>query len=177
MVFCTKQEEIYQESQRSDVATGNAGWPSQTQTQMQTQRCGALSRDQQNNDCHISFEFYPTEIPLHWHCPGRIVKCLSCCGLRTLKRPTHAVISKDFMHRRLEILQAPTIVCCGAIIWSKFGPLRGYCLVQVLIIFISNTACQKHYKIGVQHFLFEKSGAHKIQGLLSGPCLHFFKRT
>ena len=37
MVYCTKQQEIYQESQRSDVA----GWPSQTQTQ--TQRCGALS--------------------------------------------------------------------------------------------------------------------------------------
>ena len=29
----------HRESQRSDVATGNAGWPSQTQTQ----RCGALS--------------------------------------------------------------------------------------------------------------------------------------
>ena len=42
MVYCTKQQEIYQESQRSDVATGNAGWPSQTQTQ--TQRCGALRR-------------------------------------------------------------------------------------------------------------------------------------
>ena len=41
MVYCTKQQEIYQESQRSDVATCNAGWPSQTQ--MQTQRCGALS--------------------------------------------------------------------------------------------------------------------------------------
>ena len=41
MVNCTKQQEIYQESQRSDVTTGNAGWPSQTQTQ--TQRCGALS--------------------------------------------------------------------------------------------------------------------------------------
>ena len=40
MIYCTKQQEIYQESQRSDVATGNAGWPSQTQTQ--TQRCGAL---------------------------------------------------------------------------------------------------------------------------------------
>ena len=40
MVYCTKQQEIYQESQRNDVATGNAGWPSQTQTQ--TQRCGAL---------------------------------------------------------------------------------------------------------------------------------------
>ena len=40
MVDCTKQQEIYQESQRRDVATGNAGWPSQTQTQ--TQRCGAL---------------------------------------------------------------------------------------------------------------------------------------
>ena len=39
MVYCTKQQEIDQESQRSDVATGNAGWPSQTQTQ----RCGALS--------------------------------------------------------------------------------------------------------------------------------------
>ena len=33
MVYCTKQQEMYQESQRSDVATGNAGWPSQTQTQ------------------------------------------------------------------------------------------------------------------------------------------------
>ena len=42
MVYCTKQQEIYQESQRSDVATGNAGWPSQTQTQ--TQRCGALRK-------------------------------------------------------------------------------------------------------------------------------------
>ena len=41
MVYCTRQQEIYQESQRSDAATGNAGWPSQTQTQ--TQRCGALS--------------------------------------------------------------------------------------------------------------------------------------
>ena len=40
MAYCTKQQEMYQESQRSDVATGNAGWPSQTQTQ--TQRCGAL---------------------------------------------------------------------------------------------------------------------------------------
>ena len=40
MVYCTKQQEICQESQRSDVATGNARWPSQTQTQ--TQRCGAL---------------------------------------------------------------------------------------------------------------------------------------
>ena len=39
MVYCTNQQEIYQESQRSDVATGNAGWPSQTQTQ--TQGCGA----------------------------------------------------------------------------------------------------------------------------------------
>ena len=39
MVYCTKQQELYQESQRSNVATGNAGWPSQTQTQ----RCGALS--------------------------------------------------------------------------------------------------------------------------------------
>ena len=41
LVYCTKQQEICQESQRSDVATGNARWPSQTQTQ--TQRCGALS--------------------------------------------------------------------------------------------------------------------------------------
>ena len=40
MVYCTKQQKIYQESQCSDVATGNAGWASQTQTQ--TQRCGAL---------------------------------------------------------------------------------------------------------------------------------------
>ena len=40
MVYCTKQQEIDQESQRSDVATGNARWPTQTQTQ--TQRCGAL---------------------------------------------------------------------------------------------------------------------------------------
>ena len=39
MVYCTKQQEICQESQRSDVATGNARWPTQTQTQ----RCGALS--------------------------------------------------------------------------------------------------------------------------------------
>ena len=38
MVYCTKQQEIDQESQRSDVATGNARWPTQTQTQ----RCGAL---------------------------------------------------------------------------------------------------------------------------------------
>ena len=36
MVYCTKQQEdIYQESQRSDVATRNAGWPSQMQTQTQ----------------------------------------------------------------------------------------------------------------------------------------------
>ena len=40
MVYYTKQQEIDQESQRSDVATGNARWPTQTQTQ--TQRCGAL---------------------------------------------------------------------------------------------------------------------------------------
>ena len=42
MVYCAKQQEIDQESQRSDVATGNATlrWPTQTQTQ--TQRCGAL---------------------------------------------------------------------------------------------------------------------------------------
>ena len=45
MVYCTKQQEICQESQRSDVATGNARWPSQTQTQ--TQRCGALSSHSQ----------------------------------------------------------------------------------------------------------------------------------
>ena len=40
-ISCTKQQEFLQESHRSDVATGSAGWPSQTQTQ--TQRCGALS--------------------------------------------------------------------------------------------------------------------------------------
>ena len=40
MVYCTKQQELCQESQRSDVATGNARWPTQTQTQ--TQRCSAL---------------------------------------------------------------------------------------------------------------------------------------
>ena len=39
MVYCTKQQEICQESQRSDVATGNARWPSQTQTQTQRLRC------------------------------------------------------------------------------------------------------------------------------------------
>ena len=33
-------KKIYQESPRNDVATGNAGWPSQTQTQ--AQRCGRL---------------------------------------------------------------------------------------------------------------------------------------
>ena len=45
--FLYKTTRIHQESQRSDVATGNAGWPTQTQTQ--TQRCGALSTPSAKN--------------------------------------------------------------------------------------------------------------------------------
>ena len=39
-VYCTKQQEICQESQRSDVATGNAAL---SIANAKTQRCGALS--------------------------------------------------------------------------------------------------------------------------------------
>ena len=35
-------------------------------------------------------------------------------------------------------------VCCGVIIWSKFGLFRGYYLVQVCVL--KNIVCQQHYK-------------------------------
>ena len=42
MVYCTKQQEICQESQRSDVATGNARWPTQRTTHNAAMRCTKL---------------------------------------------------------------------------------------------------------------------------------------
>ena len=39
MVYCTKQQEICQELQRSDVATGNARWPTQRTTHNAAMRC------------------------------------------------------------------------------------------------------------------------------------------
>ena len=43
MVYCTKQQEICQESQRSDVATGNARWPTQRTTHNAAMRCTKFS--------------------------------------------------------------------------------------------------------------------------------------
>ena len=39
MVYCTKQQEICQKLQRSDVATGNARWPTQRTTHNAAMRC------------------------------------------------------------------------------------------------------------------------------------------
>ena len=54
-------------------------------------------------------------------------------------------------------------MCCGVTIWSKFGLLRGYYLVQVCFVF--NTFCQKHYENwGFSPFLKNKSCVHKFRG-------------
>ena len=47
MVYCTKQQEICQESQRSDVATGNARWPTQRTTHNAAMRC---TKDKKQED-------------------------------------------------------------------------------------------------------------------------------
>ena len=59
-------------------------------------------------------------------------------------------------HATLWYIYIYICVCCG-VIWSKFGLLRGYYLVQVCCFF--NTVCQKHYKLGFQHILFWKKVA------------------
>ena len=59
-------------------------------------------------------------------------------------------------------------ICCGVIIWAKFGLLRCHYLGQVCIL--QNTVCQKHYKIGVSALCFwKKSCARKFEVSLSGP--------
>ena len=68
-------------------------------------------------------------------------------------------------------------ICCGVIIWSKFGPLRGYYLVQVclfLTVYVKNTRA-----IGVStHFCSKQKVARKkIQGLSSGPNWPLLRRT
>ena len=63
---------------------------------------------------------------------------------------------------------------CGVIIWSKFGLLRGYYLVRVVLtLFVKNTI-----RIGVSaQCVWRKSCAQQIQGLLSGPSLCFKTHT
>ena len=53
-------------------------------------------------------------------------------------------------------------LCCGVIIWSKFGLCRGYYLVQDCVQ--KTMFVKRHYKIGLSAL---KSA--KFQGLLSGP--------
>ena len=63
-------------------------------------------------------------------------------------------------------------ICCGVVIWAKFGLLRCYYLGQVC--FLQNTVCQKHYKNrGFSTFCFEKNCARKFEVLLSGPSWPF----
>ena len=65
-------------------------------------------------------------------------------------------------------------ICCGVIIWAKFGLLRCYYLGQVC--FLQNTVCQKHYKIrGFSTFVLEKNCARKFEVLLSGPSWSFLR--
>ena len=54
-------------------------------------------------------------------------------------------------------------ICCGVIVWSKFGLLRGYYLVQVCFFY---AVCQKHYKIGFQHIFWTKQFARKKSGVI-----------
>ena len=48
-------------------------------------------------------------------------------------------------------------MCCGVIIWSKFGLFNSYYLVQVrfLTLFV-----KKHYKIGVSDFFWKSARAN-----------------
>ena len=65
-------------------------------------------------------------------------------------------------------------ICCGVIIWAKFGLLRCYYLGQVC--FLQNTVCQKHYKNrGLSTFFLQKKCARKFEVLLSGPSWSFLR--
>ena len=65
-------------------------------------------------------------------------------------------------------------ICCGVIIWAKFGLLRCYYLGQVC--FLQNTVCQKHYKYrGFSTFFGKKNCARKFEVLLSGPSWSFLR--
>ena len=50
MVYCTKQQEICQKLQRSDVATGNARWPTQRTTHNAAMRCTKDPKIEKNQD-------------------------------------------------------------------------------------------------------------------------------
>ena len=65
---------------------------------------------------------------------------------------------------------------CEVIIWSKFGLLRGYYLVQVC--FFKFTACQNTMKYGVSTHLFLKKKLHaNISGVIRWSKFAFLKRT
>ena len=68
------------------------------------------------------------------------------------------------------------IYYCGVIIWSKFGLLRGYYLVQVCF-FLFSLVCQKHYKIGVSALFWTKKLRTKISGVTIWSKSAFLKRT
>ena len=63
-------------------------------------------------------------------------------------------------------------ICCGVIIWAKFGLLRCYYLGQVC--FLQNTVCQKHYKNrGFSTFSLKKIARANLRCYYLGQVGHF----
>ena len=66
-------------------------------------------------------------------------------------------------------------ICCGVIIWAKFGLLRCYYLGQVCF-FTKHCLSKNTIKIGVSAlFFWKKNCARKFEVLLSGPSWSFLR--
>ena len=65
-------------------------------------------------------------------------------------------------------------ICCGVIIWSKFGPFGSYYLVQV-VFFLKHRLPKNTIKIGVSALFLEKELRAKNLEVIIWSKLAFFK--
>ena len=79
--------------------------------------------------------------------------------------------AKSWTDSQLYSIYAYIYICCGVIIWSKFGLFNSYCLVQVCL---SKTHSKIHIKIGVAAFLCLKTIACKKRIVTIWSKLAFF---
>ena len=66
-------------------------------------------------------------------------------------------------------------ICCGVIIWTKFGLFNSYYLVHVCFVF--NSVCQKKSMKRVSPMFFEQISAHANLIVIIWSKFAFLKRT
>ena len=83
---------------------------------------------------------------------------IDCITIHTLLYACNLFVGDNMPYKYVTCVYTYTYIhtyiyiCCGVIIWAKFGLLRCYYLGQVC--FLQNTVCQKHYKIGAAERFF-----------------------